>query len=431
MSGVADHAYSHCLAVLGDPTSAAEAAAIAVRHGGRARWAVLAHARHQALLREPAPPSDAATAGDLTELARSLAAARPASERALLDLADRHDLDRASLARAWGASPADVATQVAAIAEEWSSALDPVLLAWLGPGDCDALRTILAASELEVMPRVRAHAAACETCRDRMRAMVSVRTVLGTMALERAPDSVHATSRRRRRPLPPPAAPTARPKRPLWIAGVGAAAIVIVAVAVLASRERAPDRVEALTAAPPPESALVVDPNHVAGATAASVVLTNRSARELSWTAAAKEWIVLRPAGGRLGSAEQATIHIALAPTAPEGDVRATVTFSGDDGSSVALQFEAVIERPPDVDARVDACTVTAAVEDETRVAAVHLRWQAEETHERLMVERDEVWTAVLPSGAEPLAWWVTAVDARGNRAATVTEHVEPFCAGT
>src|SRR5688500_15528146 len=105
MADLADHAYAHTRAVLGSGAPAVEAAAVAVRRGGRARWAVLAHGRAEALARADealGPELDAGVPDDLGELAAALAATRPPVERAIVDLDARHDLDRGSFARALG-----------------------------------------------------------------------------------------------------------------------------------------------------------------------------------------------------------------------------------------------------------------------------------------------------------------------------------------
>src|SRR3954447_7068831 len=51
MAETGDHAFSHGLAVLGDPAIAEDVALVAVRRGGRSRVATLAFARHLALER--------------------------------------------------------------------------------------------------------------------------------------------------------------------------------------------------------------------------------------------------------------------------------------------------------------------------------------------------------------------------------------------
>jgi hypothetical protein len=440
MPGVADHAYSHCLAVLGDPAAAAEASAIAIRHGGRARWAVLAHARHEALERLSTAARTPDAGAELVDVARWLAGSRPAEERSLLDLADRHDLDRGALGRVWGIPPADAAAQVATVTEAWGRELDPVVLAWLGPGECDDMAAILrAAGVAEAGSAVVAHAATCDACGDRMRAMVSVRTLLGTAPLEAAPVAVASTSRRRRRrPLPVPAAPR-RPSKRLWTAAAAAAVVGVAAAVVFVTAgndatDGAPGRLESLTALPSGESALVVQPNRVAavaGSAAAPVVLRNRSERPVSWTGAAPEWVRVLPARGDLAPGEAARIRIDLGKAAPEGEIRTTITFSADDGSSAAVQFESTVERPPDIDASAQACEITAAVEDEADVTAVHLHWRASSEEAAPMIERDDVWTGLLPSSADGLAWWVTATDARGNAAATISTELAPLCGRT
>ena len=446
MPGVADHAYNHCLAVLGDTEAATEAAAIAVRHGGRPRWAVLGHARHEALLRPPAlPEGEPAGHASLVEVARWLAAPRPPEERALLDLADRHELDRAALGRAWGTSPAEVADQLSAVDETWTRELDPALLLWLGPGECGELATILpperdaagtvpSAPLQSLAPHVRAHVDDCEACGDRMRAMVSVRTLLATAPFEHAPQEVRATGRRRRRrPVPVPAATARRPRRRFWTIGGAAATIVAIVVAVVALAvmgDRDDGRLEALTVVPAGGGALVVEPDHMLDHDSPPLSLRNTSTRKLSWTARTKDFLVLVPASGELAPGARARVRVALAPNAPEGTLRTAVTFSADDGSTVALQFESVVERAPDIDASARACAVTAAVEDEAELAAVLLHWRAgvEEFSVGMDERDDEVFAGVLPSAGGPLTWWVSATDGRGNSADTPPQDLAPSC---
>lgn len=439
MPPVADHAYAHCLAVLGDHHQAAEASALAVRRGGRARWAVLAHARHEALSRQAVELDGSKASADLADFAQRLAFTRPAEERALLDLADRHGLDRAGLGRVWGAPPEDVATQVAAASATWTRELDPVVLAWMGPGDCGDLAELLAetADPLQAGPTVAGHAETCETCADRMRAMVSVRTLLGTRPLAPAPAGVAASSRRRRRrPVPVPATAGRFRQRRLWVWGVVAVAAIAIGAATVDVATTRPDerdrRIEALTTLAEGESALVLAPNELRGDPPPPVVLRNRSARQVTWTAAAKEWVRLQPDRGTLAPGDAVTVQVRLRDAAPEGAINTTVTFSGGDGSSAALQFTALVERPPDIDASADECAVTAAIEDEADIAAVRLHWRTEaEDASALMLERAEAWTASLPSQDAPATWWVTATDARGNAAATAPVRLPPFCGRT
>ncbi len=446
MRTVADHAYNHCLAVLGDTDAAVEAAAIAVRQGGRPRTAVLGHARHEALLRPPAAPSEPGSTAELVDVARWLAATRPAEERALIDLADRHELNRASLGRVWATAPAEVADRLSAVDEAWSRELDPALLVWLGAGDCDGLRVLLEASGSASrsasgsdgrgildgrVAEVRAHVADCESCRDRVRSMVSVRTLLATAEFEPAPATVAAAGgRRRRRPAPVPAATAHRRLSRLRIAATAAALVVAVGVAgIVISRDRG-DPVTTMTAAPGSASSLVAVPDRLSGAISSPISLRNLSVDTLSWTARAKDFLTVEPASGKLAPGTRERVTVGLGRNAPEGEMRATVTFSGDDGSSAAVQVESTVERAPDIDARAQECAVTAAVEDESELSSVLLHWHSDGTESNVaMIEGDDaVWTGELPEAAVEVEWWVSATDRRGNHAATPVEHLLPFC---
>src|SRR5437763_4755666 len=98
MADTGEHAFSLALAVLGDPAAAEDVALVAVRRGGRSRVATLAFTRHLSLVRaaetSSGPPVQPV---NVVELALALAATRPPLERALIDLAGRHRLDRAGL----------------------------------------------------------------------------------------------------------------------------------------------------------------------------------------------------------------------------------------------------------------------------------------------------------------------------------------------
>jgi hypothetical protein len=221
----------------------------------------------------------------------------------------------------------------------------------------------------------------------------------------------------------------------LWIAAgaVAVLALVVAAIAVVRSDTGEDDtRLTALTAAPAESRALALSPNRIGGDAVQPVSLRNRSAEPVKWTATTNEWLSVQPSTGELRPGETARVQVSLAQTAPEGDVRATVTFSADDGSSVALQYGTVVEHPPDIDARAEACTVIATVEDEAAVATVELHWHTGQDASLVpMTAQDEVWQGVLPSDANALTWWVRAADARGNDAATVRHELGPFCGRT
>lgn len=444
MPTVADHAYNHCLAVLGDADAAVVAAAIAVRQGGRPRTAVLGHARHEALLRPPAAPSEPGSTAELLEVARWLAATRPPEERALIDLADRHELDRAALGRVWAAAPAEVADRLSAVDETWSRELDPALLVWLGAGDCDGLGAVLEAGGSGGdgdgildgrVAEVRSHVADCESCRDRVRAMVSVRTLLATAPFEPAPATVAGAGarRRRRRPAPVPARTVHHRRSRVWIAATAAALVVAVGLAGIVISMDRDDRVTTITAAPGGGSSLVVVPDRLSGAISSPISLRNLSVDTLSWTARAKDFLTVEPASGELAPGTRERVTVGLGRNAPEGEMRATVTFSGDDGSSAAVQVESTVERAPDIDARAQECAVTAAVEDESELGSVVLHWRSGGTESNVaMIEGDDaVWAGELPEAAVEIEWWVSATDRRGNHAATPVEHLLPFCGRT
>src|SRR5205807_4694715 len=133
-------------------------------------------------------------------LAVLLAFARPPAARAVVELGSRHGPDGAQLGRALGMSPARAAARATEVGAEWDAALDPVVLAFLGRGECpefpdgdplrDGLDGLVGAG-----PAVAAHANSCELCGDRRRAMVSVRQLLAQRPLEPAPPSVTAVVR--------------------------------------------------------------------------------------------------------------------------------------------------------------------------------------------------------------------------------------------
>src|SRR4051812_32863670 len=130
MADTGEHAFSLALAVLGDPAAAEEVALVAVRRGGRSLVATLAFTRHLSLARaRPTPPGPAAHPGNVGDPAVAIAAPRPPLERALVDLAGRHQLDRAGLGRTLGLTGAAAAERAATVTEQWTRELDPSLMA--------------------------------------------------------------------------------------------------------------------------------------------------------------------------------------------------------------------------------------------------------------------------------------------------------------
>ena len=453
MPDPADHAYAHACAVLGSGEAAIETAILASRRGGRSRSAVLGHARHIALScgDEAANPDlDEVVPADLTDLAARLAASRPAIERVIVDLDGRHGLDRSRFARALGMTPAAAGARSSAVTAEWQSVLDPVVLARLGPGGCDQLSVVLSSlipspddrdpvdggddggstapvtlgALIAVGPTVADHAAECSDCGDRLRSMVSVRTLLGQRPLEAAPAAVRAaaTSSRLRRPTPaPPLEPettTRRRLRPtVTVAVVMAVALGAGIVSATQRNESPVPSVAALTSVPEAGNALTVSPSVVEGPLAPPIALRNTSGREVRWQADADvDWLQVTPAGGTLEAGETSTLRLSIAADAPEGDVRGAVRITGAEGSVTLVRLMATVERPPDVAATADGCAVTVTVEDEGQVSHVELH---EGTSTTPLPPTSGGYAGRLRNTPTPTLWWVTAVDARGNETRT------------
>lgn len=490
MADLADHAYAHAVATLGDGEPALEAALVAVRRGGRSRVAVLGHARSESLLRAGAPAGaalDGPAPDDLTDLALALASTRPALERTIVDLELRHGLDRTAFARALGTSTAAAATRASEVAATWAQALDPVVLARLGAGGCAGLAAALGervadespggAGEVAVAvadggvdaegdpgsrepedaavvapslrellalrPAVLDHAAECSTCADRLRSMVTVRTLLGQRPLEPAPAPVRAAAApsRLRRPAPvPPLQPAPASRRWMRPVAIVATAVAVAlaggaTVAALRSDGDPDETIEALTRVPAAGSGLAVSPATVEGRVPPAVRLENRSGEAIDWVAApGATWLRVVPAEGRLAAGESAPLRLSVGADAPEGDLRASVQITGRDGSAAVVRLAVSIEHPPDVAATATGCDVVAMVEDEGEVEAVALHWfEAPATPGGRPTERIERlapaaagYAGRLPDAASPTTWWVAAADARGNTARTADQVLPP-----
>ncbi len=447
MADLADHAYAHATAVLSPGEVAVEVAVQALRRGGRSLSSVLGHARHRALQVaeecEGGVEGDQPVPHDLAALALALVATRPPLERAVVDLDTRHGLDRSGFARALGLPPAAAAARAAAVYLQWQRHLDPVVLAHLGPGDCDALGEALRDSGLGNRSEVglgsllgagepvAEHASGCSTCRDRMRAMVSVRLLLAQRPIEAAPDPVRAAAspslvlRLQTRPTPPPPLEADHRRMDLVrTALLAAAAVGAVATGAVLVGGREPQheaRVESLTRLPPATPELQVQPTSLHGAVPQPVQLHNASGRSLSWQAEPDvPWLELSPASGRLEPGQSTLMRLALR-AAPEGEVRAVVRISATDGSATVVRLAASVEHPPDIGASVRGCEVLATVEDEGVVVSVALHWvdPSHDTGSLAMRPSGHAFGGRLPEGVEGLRWWVSAADARGNASRT------------
>jgi hypothetical protein len=195
--------------------------------------------------------------------------------------------------------------------------------------------------------------------------------------------------------------------------------------------------VEALTKVPTSGSALLVSPATVTDPSPRPVTLRNTSDRAIGWSAAPETtWLTVSPAQGRLEPGGDVAMQLVVGPGAPEGDIRSAVRVTGDDGSTTVVRLATTIDRPPDVAATAEGCTVTAMVEDESEVAAVTLRWLErrpgrDDTSEASarMARGQSGYDARLPTASVPTPWWVEAQDARGNKARTNAQTLPPNCA--
>ncbi|HZQ26780.1 MAG TPA: hypothetical protein VFA94_03675 [Acidimicrobiales bacterium] len=444
---LADHAFGHALLVLGDPGAAEDAAERGLTRGGRSRNAVLGHTRAAALeaAGSAAPPPDGPF-DSVMAAALALAATRPPVERAVVDLEGRHGLARSAFARALGVAPAGARARAAAVGQAWADELDPALMAWLGPGDCEELAAVLPGPDqatnvrelLAAAPAVAAHTDSCDACADRRRALVSVRSLVVQHPLAEAPARLQALARahRRRPSLPPPPLERRRPRNLVkgGLAGLLAGAVAVAAVlGVHAIQRRDRDRtrrVEALTALPAGAGTLTLSASTF-NASTGTVDLGDRSARSVRWRAVANvPWLTVSPAAGQLAPGDSVSIRLRILDTAPEGDLKAAVTFTADNGDTLGLVGAGTIEHPPDLAARRTRCSVVARAEDEGKVASVMLHWRearVERTIDLAGDQQSQDYRGALPPTAT--SWWVTAVDARGNVASTPEERLPtPAC---
>ncbi|MGH9178955.1 MAG: hypothetical protein ACRD0N_10430, partial [Acidimicrobiales bacterium] len=195
--------------------------------------------------------------------------------------------------------------------------------------------------------------------------------------------------------------------------------------AVLTGGDEVPDTVQALARVPGVAGALQLDPASLQ-LPIREVSLANRSGTEVGWEAGTDvAWLHVTPPEGRLAPGTSQVLR--LDGEAPEGEVRASVRVSGDDGSAAAVRVGGTVERPPDLGASADGCTVTAVVEDESDVVlTLHWRWAGGEQASSMVVA-DTRHIAELPEGT-PLAWWVSARDGRGNQARTTDVTIAGGC---
>ena len=260
-----------------------------------------------------------------------------------------------------GTAPPDVGEAAQWLAEAPGASeedLDPALMAWLGPGTCVELATIVThppdsgdgagqegvslARALEVAPAVADHVSGCPACSDRLRAMVSVGALLGR-GHSSSPDDGHPSggpatgaaggegARRRGSPF----ALTA------GAAALGAGAVAG-AIAYLAWPSSSPGTqpsraaVAAISRLPVGGSSLVLDPVATSGAV---LHLSDVGQRAVTWQAATTApWLRVTPAEGQLAPGQSVSLALDVVGSQASG-LRATVTVNGGDGSVTAASY--------------------------------------------------------------------------------------------
>ncbi|MDP1793158.1 MAG: hypothetical protein Q8K63_03380 [Acidimicrobiales bacterium] len=436
----AELAYGHALAMLGDPDAATEVATLALRRAGRTRGLVLAHARQEAVARatldEPVDVESLQTVVlDLPALAATLASTRPPEERAALDVRDRTGGNLAVLGESLGMRPRDAAQKCGEIAELWENNLDPALLAFSGPGECETLAALLDAAApdtvaklLEVAPSVHAHVPDCTVCTDRIRAMASVRSFFSDKLIE-VPASIREASavNRTKRPSAPPAplfgTSAPRGRRLAVPVRVAAAAVALVAVPLgFGIWDRGTSELDDSLTKVATATGLRFE-----GEAESGLRLRNDSARSVSYTlATSAQWLQLSPVEGRLAPGEAASIAATLSDDAPEGIASATIIVHTASGSTISQEFTWTVERAPELGTILDGCAVSVTVLDDGDLTSLVLHWRDVAEHALDISKDAEGYAAELRPDNGPVTYWVTASDTRGNAARTADQLINP-----
>lgn len=364
-------AYSLALSVLRREPEAELVAINSLRKGSHSRICVIAHARSQSLQRLGefviTPPEELA-ANEVRDLAIQLTGTRPGLERAIVDLELRYSLDANNFARALGVSTERALELSKNIAATWAEELDPAMLAWLGPGSCSELQTILVehgvAQEsdqsrpdmsigelLGVVPSVSLHATSCTACTERVRMMVSVRNVVSQLPIETVPSLVAKAAHSSKRRLPNPLPPSIEPKRidlsrtrSLVMSGSAIALVAlsgIVGVTLVADRndDQQKNRVAQLVKSAP-ASQLLGTPSIITPKTTTAAIANNGNEVILWHATSSAPWLTLEPSRGRLGPAQHVTLAVKKLESSMNDKEDVVVTINGSDGSVQVLRYE-------------------------------------------------------------------------------------------
>jgi hypothetical protein len=246
------------------------------------------------------------------------------------------------------------------------------------------------------------------------------------------PDEVREvghTSRRRRPAAPPPplfATDTKTPKRrwPRLLAAAAALAVMAAGIA-LVTRAGNDDDVTALTQMPT-RNALALSEPAVAG-DVAKLQLRNPTDHAISYRAATSaEWAAVAPRTGRIPAHDAALLTVRATGAAPEGNAVATLTITTSAGGALSREVVWTLEHAPDVDATAQGCAVDVHVVEQGQLASLVLHWRDTAEHTADIAQSPDGYHAQLAPEGQPLTWWVTATDDRGNQAQTPDQIIQP-----
>lgn len=384
-------AYSHALLLTENVEKSAQIAMTALRRGGGSRLSVAAHARHLAQMharKYSANDLKIESAANLRDFALQLARSRPAVERAIVDLECRYSLTPSALSRVLGTSVERTRTLSRMTSKMWAENLDPAVMAWLGPGSCIELASVLNSvkpsnqivsltstqsngdpsnSSIALMERpegseftveqlldlsdsVWNHTQSCDMCADRLRTIPTVKQLLSRTPIHEVPPSVARAARTAYRRIPTPLPPSidarrfdiSRLRQPVLAAG-GVITAIAIGIAMLQngtdSKPSQAERVRALVDAPAPSS-LLATPSILDEKTETASISNNGDA-VLTWTAHTNvSWIRISPSSGVISPAQTVSVEISRTKSASGSDLANTaINFSSSDGSRQTIRL--------------------------------------------------------------------------------------------
>jgi hypothetical protein len=245
---------------------------------------------------------------------------------------------------------------------------------------------------------------------------------------EEVRDVGHTSRRRRPAAEPPPLFATDAPRtRRVWLRVVAAAAAVALVAGGVALVTRDTGRTEVTNLTKMPARAVLS-----LGATElmderAEIHLRNPTDRAISYRAATSvPWAAVTPRTGRIPAHDAALLTVRALDSAPEGAVTATLTITTSTGGAMSRDVAWTFEHAPDLDATAQACAIDVHVVEEGQLASLVLHWRDTEEHTADIAQSPDGYHAQLAPEGEPIVWWVTAADDRGNTAQTPDRIIQP-----